>query len=191
MDKPIYKKTAEIQMCLRTALCMERQKYKKVPVTRDMIPHMVAQGWGYVVAGYSLVEQGLKAILHVRGGEPPRTHDLFCLFAELCAPAQDDLRAYYDDFRCKAPGMSDFPLATLDDFLRGLDGRKNCRNRPSRHVGSFDWRYFLTEEGSGMAMPLVSIDFMHEVVEGCVWLIGSIDKGDNSARGGIYSRRLR
>ena len=42
-----------------------------------------------------------------------------------------------------------------------------------------------------MEMPTASIDFMHEVVEGCVWLIGSIHRGDNNAEGGTYSRRLR
>ena len=192
MDKTIYKKATEIRMWLGTALQKERQKYQAAPVLKDMMPqHTVAQGWGYVVLGYSLIEQGLKAVLHMRdmrGSVPPKTHDLSRLFAEFCAKDQEVLRAYYDDFRCAAPDMSAFPPATLDDFLKNLDGR---RNDQGRHVGSVDWRYFLTEVVSCMEMPIASIDFMHEVVEGCVWLIESINKGDNNAEGGTYSRRLR
>ena len=48
----------------------------------------VAQAWGYVVAGYFLLEQGLKAVLYVRGVEPPKTHALSVLFAELSAEDQ-------------------------------------------------------------------------------------------------------
>ncbi len=188
MDKTTYKKAIDIRMWLGTALQKERQKYQATPICPDMIPHMVAQGWGYVVAGYFLIEQGLKAVLHMRDNAPPRTHDLSCLFAKLCAQDQKVLRTYYDDFRGAAPGMSKFPLATLDDFLENLDGGQKGK---SRHTGSFDWRYFLTEEGNDIAMPLVSIDFMHEVVEGCVHLIGSIDKGDDKADKATYSWRLQ
>ena len=42
-----------------------------------------------------------------------------------------------------------------------------------------------------MAMLPVSIDFMHEIVHGCVWLIGSIDKKDDKADRGTYSWRLQ
>ena len=54
-----------------------------------------------------------------------------------------------------------------------LDGARSSRGH---YIGSFDWRYFLTEEGSGASMPRVSINVMHEIVYGCVWLVRSIDK---------------
>ena len=53
---------------LDTALKKEKEKYKKCPVMPDLIPgHVAAQGWGYVVAGYFLVEESFKALLHVGG----------------------------------------------------------------------------------------------------------------------------
>ena len=102
---------------------------------------------------------------------------------------QDVLSAYYDDFRQTFRGMGSFPLATLDEFLVDLDGARNARGR---HVGSFDWRYFLTEVGSGAPMPLVSINVMHELVYGCIQMVRSIDqKEDEKARASTYSWRLR
>ena len=188
-DKITYREPLYIWIWLETALQKEWQKFSATPVIPDMAPgHEEAQGWGYIVAGYSLIEQGLKAVLHMRGVRPPKTHALSVLFAELWAKDQDVLREYYDDFRYTFPGMSSFPLSTLDAFLVNLDGAKNSRGQ---HIGSFDWRYSLTEEGSGASMPLVSINVMHEVVYGCVQLVSSIDKGDQEAGRATYSWRLR
>ena len=187
--KITYKEPLYIWAWLETALQKEWQKFKTTPVMPDMAPgHEEAQAWGYVVAGYFLIEQGLKAVLHVRDVKPPKTHALFVLFAELLAEHQDVLRAYYDDFRHTFPGMSSFPLSTLDEFLANLDG---SQDRRGQHVGSFDWRYFLTEEGSCASIPLVSINVMHEIVYGCVQLVISINKGDQKAGGATYSWRLR
>ena len=70
-----------------------------------MLPgHELAQAWGYVVAGYSLVEQGLKAVLYVRGGEPKKGHELSVLFTDMPPEDRDILRTYYDDFRHTFPG---------------------------------------------------------------------------------------
>ncbi len=188
-DKVTYKDPLYVLARLDTALKKEWQKYIATPVTSDMAPdHMVAQAWGYVVAGYFLIEQGLKAILYMRGGKPPKTHALSVLFTKLPAEDQNVLRKHYDDFRHAFPGMSSFPLTTLDDFLVNLDGGQNSQGR---YIGSFDWRYFLTESGSGMSMPFVSINVMHEVVYGCVQLVEAIHKGDNEAAGTTYSWRLR
>ena len=101
---------------------------------------------------------------------------------------QEVLRAHYDDFRHTFPRMSSFPLGTLDEFLVNLDGERNSRGH---YAGSFDWRYFLTEEGIGASMPRVSINVMHEVVYGCVVLVESIHKGDTEAGRFTYSWRLR
>lgn len=189
MRKIAHKKPRYVWVWLNTALEKERQKYATTPVMPDMVPgHEMAQAWGYVVAGYFLIEQGLKAALYLRGIEPPKTHELSVLLAGLPAEDQDILRAYYDDFRHTFPGMSSFPLALLDEFLANLDGERNSRGH---RVGSFDWRYFLTEEESGTAMPKVSISVMHEVAYACVQLIESIQRGDDKACNAMYSWRLR
>lgn len=188
-DKVTYKEPLYVWHWLNTALQKEWQKYSATPVTPDMAPgHELAQAWGYVVAGYFLMEQGIKAVLYVRGVQPPKTHALSVLFTELPADDQDVLRAYYDDFLHTFPGMKSFPLPTLDEYLANLDGAKNGRGQ---YLGSFDWRYFPTERGSGASMPLVSINTMHEVVYGCVQLVRSIDKGDEQACKATYSWRLR
>lgn len=188
-DRITHKKPLYVLAWLEAALKKEWQKYFATPVTPDLMPgHEVAQAWGYVVAGYFLLEQGLKAILHVRGKEPPKTHALSVLFAELSQDDQDVLRAYYDDFRHTFSGMRSFPLGTLDDFLVNLDG---AQNRRGHYVGSFDWRYYPTEQGIGASMPLVSIHVMHEIVYGCVMLVRSIHKGNDDAGRFTYSWRLR
>ena len=189
MSTIAYKEPLFIWAWLDTALQKEWQKFAETPVTPDMVPgHELAQAWGYVVAGYFLIEQGLKAVLYVGGVEPPKTHALSVLLAELPAVDQNVLRIYYNDFRHTFPGMSSFPLATLDEFLVNLDGARNSRGA---YIGSFDWRYFLTEQGSGTSMPRVSINVMHEVVFGCVQLVRSIDKRDEKAEEATYSWRLR
>lgn len=189
MNKIAHKEPPYVLVWLDTALTKEKQKYAAAPVMPDMVSgHEMAQAWGYVVTGYSLIEQGLKAVLHLRGIEPPKTHELSVLLVELPAGDQNILRAYYDDFRHMFKGMSSFPLAQLDEFLANLDGQRNSHGRC---VGSFDWRYFLTEEGSGASMPRVSIDVMHEIAYACVQLVESISNGDDKADSTTYSRRLR
>ncbi len=188
-EKITYKKPLYIRVWLETALKKEWLKFAATPVMPDMAPgYEEAQAWGYVVAGYFLIEQGLKAVLHMRGIQSAKTHALSVLFFELPAEDQDMLRIYYDDFRHTFPGMSLFPFSTLDEFLVNLDGTRNSRGQ---RAGSFDWRYFLTEEGSGASMPLVSINVMHEIVYGCVQLVSSTDKGDQKADRATYSWRLR
>ena len=188
-DENTYKEPLYICAWLETALKKEWQKYSAIPVTPDAVPgHEEAQGWGYVVAGYFLIEQGLKAVLHLHGVQPPKTHALSVLFAELPEEDQAVLRAYYDDFRHTLPGMASFPMGTVDEFLVNLDGSKDSRGQ---YIGSFDWRYFLTEKGSGASMPLVSINVMHEIVYGCVQLVSFIEKGTEEAGRANHSWRLR
>ena len=60
-DKITYKKPLYVSAWLNAALKKEWQKYAATPVTPDMMPgHEAAQAWGFVVAGYFLIEQGLK-----------------------------------------------------------------------------------------------------------------------------------
>ena len=62
-----FKDPLWITAWLDTALKKEREKYKQCPVMPDFAPgHEVAQAWGYVVAGYFLVEESFKALLYLR-----------------------------------------------------------------------------------------------------------------------------
>ena len=185
----IYKEPHEILIWLDTALKTEWQKFAASPVRPDLDPdHMAAQGWGYVIAGYSLIEQGLKAVLHMRGVEPPKTHVLSDLYTRLPSVDQDVLRTYYDDFRNTFSGMRAFPLASFDKYLVNLDGVKNSQDR---YFGATDWRYFLTEEKSGASMPLVSVNVMHEVTFGCARIVESIYKDKDQADRYTYNWRLQ
>ena len=155
---------------LRTALKMEKEKYATCPVKNDLIPGQVnAQAWGYVVAGYFLLEQSLKLLLHVRSVSPGKTHTLSAdLFGELPEDDKNILREYYRDFRSAFESAKTFPFSKLDEFLINLDGGTDDRGK---HVGSFDWRYFPIEEAQGGTMPTVSIEFLHEVIYGAVCTI--------------------
>ena len=76
-----FKGDLEIEGWLEIALEKEQEKYAKCPVVADAVPgHDAAQGWGFVVAGYSLLEQALKAVARWRGKAVPRTHGLAGLF---------------------------------------------------------------------------------------------------------------
>lgn len=165
-----FKDSSQIAMSLDAALKKEQEKYGKCPITRDLFPeYEMAQGWGYVVAGYFLVEESFKALAYVRGKEqvPPK-HSLSKLFG-LLGNDQATLREFYSDYRATIGGnRGEFPLETLDDFLANLDGDENRRGD---HVGSFDWRYFLIEEGRTQPMPFVSVDYLHEIVYGSVRII--------------------
>ncbi len=173
---------------LETALKMERKKYAATPITPDLIPeYEVAQGWGYVVAGYFLIEQGFKAILYARGVQPRKTHAQSVLFAELPGGDRDVLCAYYDDFRHSFPSMSSFPFSTLNEFLANLDGPQESSK------GSLVWRYFPIEGEILSPMPIVGIDVMHELVHGCVCLIRAIVRNEDteSALRHTYSWRCQ
>lgn len=152
-----------------TALKIEKEKFAKIPVERDKFSgHEIAQGWGYVVAGYFLVEQVFKMLLHLTGTQPTKTHNLSSLFDLLSEADKDVLREYYRDFKNSFAGANTFPYPELNDFINNLDGGKNSKGR---YVGAFDWRYYLIEEKQGGDMPIVSIEFLHEIVHGVARII--------------------
>ena len=157
---------------LDTALKKEKEKYKKCPVMPDLVPgHQVAQGWGYVVAGYFLVEESFKALLYVRGKNVPKRHSLSALFSLFDQSDKTIIREYYADYQATIGGSGNaFSFKSLDDFLENLDGDRNGRGD---HIGSFDWRYFPIEEKQSQKMPLVSLDYLHEIVFGCIQIIRS------------------
>ena len=155
---------------LETALNMEKEKYAKCPVKDDLMPgHVNAQAWGYVVAGYFLLEQSLKLLLHVRSESPGKIHTLSAdLFGKLPKDDRNVLREYYRDFRSAFENATTFPFSELDEFLINLDGGTNDKGK---HVGSFDWRYFPIEEAQGGTMPTVSIEFLHEIIYAALRII--------------------
>ena len=166
-----FKDPLWITAWLDTALKKEKEKYKKCPVMPDMVPgHDAAQGWGYVVAGYFLVEESFKALLFVRGNKTvPTKHSLSVLFNLLEDNDKVTLREYYDDYKATIGGtVGAFPFKCLDDFLVNLDGDQNPGGD---HIGSFDWRYFLIEEKRSKEMPTVSVDYLHEIVFGCIRIV--------------------
>ncbi len=175
---------------LDTALRMEKRKFEACPVRRDLVPgHEVAQAWGFVVVGYFLVEESLKALLHVQGKQVPAKHSLTALFQSLAEEDRDLLREYYSDFRETAGWTSRFPFKTMDGFLDNLDGDQNRRG--TDHVGSFDWRYFLIEEKRSARMPTVSVEFLHEIAYGCIVMVKGVANGDVEPSTCTHSFRLR
>lgn len=165
-----FKDSTWILTWLDTALQKERNKYKKCPVIPDIVPgHESAQGWGYVVVAYFLVEEAFKAVLHVRGKEVPKEHALSVLFGLLDQSDKLILREYFDDYKATAHSeLGRFPFDTIEDFLENLDGDKDQRGR---YIGSFDWRYFLIEEMQSGKMPLVSVDYLHELTYGLTRIV--------------------
>ena len=155
-----FKDRSWILSWLDTALKKEREKYKESPVLQDMVPgHEAAQGWGYVVVGYFLVEEAFKALLHVREKGVPKEHALSILFDLLDQADKSILREYYDDYKATAEGeLGRFPFVSIEDFLVNLDGDKN---EQGNFIGSFDWRYFLIEEMQSGKMPMVSVVVNH------------------------------
>ena len=176
---------------LDTALKKEQEKYKKSPVIPDVVPGIeVAQAWGYVVAGYFLVEESFKVLLHLRGKQVPTTHSLTRLFHLFKADDKETLCEFYADYReTIGGGVGAFPLKTLDDFLTNLDGgpNKQCDN----HKGSFDWRYFLIEEKRSAKMPIVSIEFLHEIAYGCTRMVEHAHNGNFEPSRYTHSWRMK
>ncbi|MCY4151466.1 MAG: hypothetical protein OXE94_04430 [Aestuariivita sp.] len=151
---------------LEIALKTEREKYEACPVIPDLVPKYVnAQGWGYVVTSYFLIELALKAVLFAGKATIVRkTHSLCTLFNDLEDCEQKVLCEYYNDYRATTSETHrNFPYNSINDFLQNLDG--------DTARGSFDWRYTLIEECHGDELPAISIEYMHEIVFGCVKIL--------------------
>ena len=170
----------DIIMRLDAALETEREKYRQFPIPPDMAPYYrEARAWGYVIAGYFLLEESFKALLHLRNIEVPRKHSLTMLFDLFEPDDKDILREYYSDYCATIDGhVASLPFATLDEFLENLDGDPNQRG--SDYVGSFDWRYLLIEETKSQNMPFISIHYLHEVARGSINIIKYIHRGNKA-----------
>ena len=174
---------------LEGALKKEKEKFDKCPPDHDMdAEYEVTQAWGYVVAGYFLVEQSIKALLHVQGKDVRRKHSLTIPFEQLEDKDKDVLREYYVDY-IKTRGWN-FRYEKLDDYLTNLDGETNGRD----FMGSFGWRYFLVEERGSDAMPFVNVGLLHEIAFGCIRLIDCESRRDYDPTDNpldyTYGRRL-
>ena len=186
-----FKDPLWITAWLDTALDKEKEKYEKCPVIPDRVPgHDAAQGWGYVVTGYFLLEEAFKALSFMRGERKvPTIHSLSVLFSQLEVTDQAALREYYNDYKATMGGrVGAFPFKSLDDFLLNLDGDKNTHGK---HIGSFDWRYFLIEEKRSKEMPIVSVDYLHEIVYGCIRIAEHASNGRFEPTRHTRSWRLR
>ena len=186
-----FKDPLWITAWLDTALKKEKEKYQKVPVTPDLVPgHEAAQAWGYVMSGYFLVEESFKALLYLREKSVPTKHSLTILFDLFEPDDKEMLREYYSDYRAAIGGAGGhFPFETLDDFLANLDGDPNARG--TDYIGSFDWRYFLIEEQRSENMPVVSVEFLHEIVYGCIRMVEYARNGNHNPSRYTRSWRLK
>ncbi len=136
----------------------------------------MAQGWGFVVAAYSLLEQSFKALLYMRGKQVPVKHSLSDLFDQFETKDRGVLREYYSDYKATAEGMGSFPFETLDDFIRNLDGDPNKRGID--RIGSLDWRYSPIADANSQTMPTVSIECLHEIIYGCNQMVHAAHQGN-------------
>lgn len=152
-----YKNSSKISAWLNTALVSECQKYKSNPIYSDIVVEFnYAQAWGFIVAGYFLLEQGLKALLHKYKCEIERTHELYKLFERLPDEQKNNLRRHYSDFVRVVPELKQNAPNEIDIFLMNLDGDQS--------KGSLDWRYYLIEERRDSKLPFVNINLIHEIV---------------------------
>lgn len=165
-----FKKPLHILHSLDTALKMEKEKYKGIPVGNDMVPmHDGLRAWSYVVSGYFLVEQAFKGLLVMRKKKVPQHHSLSRLFKRFNKSDKAILREYYTDFRSVIRDGHTYPYETLEDFLENLDG--DLDEQSNQYVGSFDWRYMLLEKPRSGEIPFASIEFLHEVAYGAIRII--------------------
>ena len=185
-----FKDPGRITAWLEAALKQEKEKYERCPVMPNWAPGYVdAQAWGYVVVGYFLIEVSFKALLYVRGKQVPTKHSLSLLFDLFDQRDKTFLREFYADYRATIGGnRGAFPFTSLDDYLSNLDGDMNKRGD---HIGSFDWRYFLVEEKRSDKMPLVSMDYLHEIVFGCIQVVRYARNGRFEPSAYTQSQRMR
>ncbi len=163
-----YKDALLFAHLLDAAWEKEKTKYERCPVEPDAVAnHVAADAWGFIVVGYLLLEESLKALRHLHGQSIDPKHSLTAQFKELPQCDKDALREYYSEYLATTHGYGEFPFETLDAFLTNLDGERSNRGD---FQGSVDWRYFLIENKVG-DMPSVSIEVLHEVIYGCVKIV--------------------
>ena len=150
---------------LDKACAITRDLVAKNPLTPDYSPdYMVVQGWPFVIALYSGVEQALKMLLVAQPNpqftlddlrKPPIRHDLEKLYAAL--PADDrghielHFREHWSLYDFNTHGQV---ICTAEDFIAHING-------DGKPGGSVSWRYVLVEET--MEIPATSLWTMCEI----------------------------
>ena len=172
---------------LSAALEMEQMKINNIPVTPDCAPgYKDAKAWGYVVAGYFLLEQAIKFLISVRGDPFPGSHSLSRLFDMLSKCDRKVLCEYYCDFYFAGENARHFPISKLPAFLVELDTVENSDS------GSLAWRYFLIQKPQVDILPAFSAEFLHEIVYGAIKIAEIvITPSDNNPCQFTYSQRER
>ena len=184
--KVTYKDPKEASIWLDAALENERHKYVKAPVNHHEVvdEYIAADAWGFVALGYFLLEMSLKLQLHMLQQQSRKTHSLLKLFQQLPEKHRHTLSEYYDDFRSNSGGNNaGFPFETLEKYLKDLDGQND--------KGFSDWRYYLIEEKQGLQIPIVSIQFLHEIIYGSNRLVGQLCNPRWDAHDYTFSKRPR
>ena len=184
MAPPIkFKDSSDTSKWLEAALESEWRKYASNPIHRDFIAEFnYAQAWGSIVAGYFLLEQSLKALLHKCGYEIGKTHVLYCLFSLLPDKQKNILRLHYSDFVKSFPGLGKNTSNDIDGYLKNLDGNQSN--------GSFSWRYFLIEEPPDNKLPFIEINLIHEIVYSICAVHREYENADYKHDEDTYSARL-
>lgn len=178
-----YKKSYEITIWLRAALQCEWSKLASNPIHHGpLIKLNHAEDWGYIVTGYFLLEQSLKALLHECKRKTEKTHDLYSHFEWLPNEHKVSLRAHYSDFVKTFPGLQQNIPDEIDEFLKNLDGP--CSR------GSLDWRYYLIEERPVDQLPVIDINLIHEIAFAICMTHKEIVGGHREPEDISYSFRL-
>ena len=181
-----YKDPKGTSIWLDKALEKECHKYAKAPVNHQEVvdEYIAADAWGFVAICYFLLEMSFKLQLHMLKQQIRKTHSLLKLFQQLPQKHRDTLSEYYDDFRSSSGGNNaGFPFVTLENYLENLDGQND--------KGYSDWRYYLIEEKQGPQMPLISIEFLHEIIHGSNRLVDQLCNPRWDARDYTFSKRPR
>ncbi len=147
------------------ACAITRDLVAKNPLTPDYSPdYMAVQGWPFVVALYSGVEQALKVLLLAQPNpqfaladlkKEPYRHNLVTLFAALPSDDRDHIewhfREHWSLYEYNTHGQV---IHTAEDFIVHI-------NSGGKQGGSVSWRYVLVEET--MDIPAMNLWTMCEI----------------------------
>ena len=142
-----------------------RDLVAKNPLTQDCLPdYMVVQGWPFVVALYSGVEQAVKVLLLAQPDpqfplddlkKPPFGHNLERLYAELPPDDREHIELHFrEHWSLHEYDTHGHVINTAADFIAHINGQ----GKPG---GAVSWRYVLVEET--MEIPATSLWTMCEI----------------------------
>ena len=150
---------------LDRACAITRDLVAKNPLTPDYSPdYMAVQGWPFVVALYSGVEQALKMLLLFQPNpqftladlkKEPYRHNLATLFAELPSDDREHIERHFrEHWSLYEYNTHRQVIHTAEDFIAHI-------NSGGKQGGSVSWRYVLVEETT--EIPAMSLWTMCEI----------------------------